>query len=206
MFVLATESTTAQRSLLGDLRSNEAGCFPRIGASIVAGTGLSAAMMFVVGIMDAASDDTTLLVAVSATLVLFLVSLTCIWNGYHRCRRLLVTSFHILAIWVVAVPLCIWIDSNYSWSDRGLLIGSVILAGISGSLWLITTRLYRYWAGRPVITPKGDVNVQCPECGYSLIGLHEARCPECGTRYTLDELIRQQGYGRGVKDCAQSEA
>lgn len=74
-------------------------------------------------------------------------------------------------------------------------MAGVILAGVAVSLWLITTRWYRHCGGRPVVTPRGEVNVQCPECGYSLIGLQEARCPECGTRYTLDELIRQQGYG-----------
>jgi len=29
----------------------------------------------------------------------------------------------------------------------------------------------------------------CPQCGYNLTGLHEARCPECGTQYTLNGLF-----------------
>ncbi len=30
--------------------------------------------------------------------------------------------------------------------------------------------------------------VACPDCGYNLTGLREARCPECGAAYTLDQL------------------
>ncbi len=32
----------------------------------------------------------------------------------------------------------------------------------------------------------------CLNCGYSMKGLHEARCPECGRQYTLDELLAAQ--------------
>ena len=30
--------------------------------------------------------------------------------------------------------------------------------------------------------------VACPDCGYNLTGLKEAKCPECGAAYTLDQL------------------
>lgn len=40
----------------------------------------------------------------------------------------------------------------------------------------------------------GQVQVNCPKCGYSLVGLTELRCPECGERFTLDEIIAAQGY------------
>jgi len=29
----------------------------------------------------------------------------------------------------------------------------------------------------------------CPNCGYNMTGLTQARCPECGTEYTLDSLL-----------------
>ena len=35
----------------------------------------------------------------------------------------------------------------------------------------------------------GGPNLACPNCGYNLTGLHQARCPECGTEYTLDGLF-----------------
>lgn len=31
--------------------------------------------------------------------------------------------------------------------------------------------------------------VCCPNCGYNMTGLEQARCPECGSRYTLNELF-----------------
>jgi len=46
-----------------------------------------------------------------------------------------------------------------------------------------------------IVGPDNIVNVRCPQCGYSLVGLTELRCPECGTRFTIDGLIREQGYG-----------
>ncbi len=30
--------------------------------------------------------------------------------------------------------------------------------------------------------------IACPDCGYNLTGLREAKCPECGAAYTLDQL------------------
>jgi hypothetical protein len=29
----------------------------------------------------------------------------------------------------------------------------------------------------------------CPQCGYSLTGLHEVRCPECGWSSTVDDIV-----------------
>ena len=62
------------------------------------------------------------------------------------------------------------------------------------SILLVTRNYYRYSRGRPVETPDGLVNVHCPECGYSMVGLNECRCPECGEHYTVDQLIRRQNY------------
>ncbi|MEO0477549.1 MAG: hypothetical protein AAF085_16520 [Planctomycetota bacterium] len=28
----------------------------------------------------------------------------------------------------------------------------------------------------------------CPECGYNMRGLSQAKCPECGAEFTLDQL------------------
>lgn len=47
---------------------------------------------------------------------------------------------------------------------------------------------------RAVRSPDGEVQVNCPKCGYSLVGLTELRCPECGERFTLDQVIAAQGY------------
>lgn len=39
--------------------------------------------------------------------------------------------------------------------------------------------------------PSAD-NVPCPECGYNLRGLTQARCPECGGEFTLEQLIDKE--------------
>ena len=38
----------------------------------------------------------------------------------------------------------------------------------------------------------GARSVCCPVCGYSMIGLREARCPECGALFTLEQLVASQ--------------
>ena len=53
--------------------------------------------------------------------------------------------------------------------------------------------------------PAGRVNVHCTRCGYSMVGLRETTCPECGRVYTVDELIREQGYdGTGTPAADES--
>ena len=53
--------------------------------------------------------------------------------------------------------------------------------------------------------------IACPQCGYNLTGLHEARCPECGTQYTLNELFAwlqesSSDLESGAAPCSQGEA
>ena len=45
-----------------------------------------------------------------------------------------------------------------------------------------------------IIIIEGRINLNCPDCGYVMVGLSESRCPECGARFTLDELVRRQDY------------
>ena len=67
----------------------------------------------------------------------------------------------------------------------------LIAGGIVILVWLpVALRLQR---GKPVIGADNQVDVHCPSCGYSLVGLHQARCPECGWQTTLDELFRIAG-------------
>jgi predicted MFS family arabinose efflux permease len=45
------------------------------------------------------------------------------------------------------------------------------------------------------------IELACPNCGYNLTGLREARCPECGSTFTLDEL-----FARVTEDKRELEA
>jgi hypothetical protein len=58
-----------------------------------------------------------------------------------------------------------------------------------GAIWRLTPE-ERLAARRQA----GRIQVRCVTCGYSMVGLREARCPECGRAYTLDELIAGQVY------------
>ncbi len=53
---------------------------------------------------------------------------------------------------------------------------------------------HRVHRRKPIYTAEGHPNVNCPGCGYSMVGLHQSRCPECGNRYTLDELLLKQNF------------
>lgn len=67
-------------------------------------------------------------------------------------------------------------------------------------LWLST--LHRLFKRRPVLDRDNHVDVRCPTCDYSLVGLRDLRCPECGTRFTIDELIRAQHYSSSASRAA----
>lgn len=98
---------------------------------------------------------------------------------------------------VIAVEALVRREEEY------LIAAVVMLAGATASLlWMrYTLAILR---GNPVLNHEHQVNVNCPECGYSLIGLKEMRCPECGLHFTVDELIRAQGYGAtATQDATQ---
>ncbi|MCB9857611.1 MAG: hypothetical protein H6818_18160 [Phycisphaerales bacterium] len=84
--------------------------------------------------------------------------------------------------------------------EEEYLIAAVLLiaAAIITFIWMrYTATILR---GNPVFGRDRQINVECPKCGYSLVGLSTLRCPECGADYTIDELIRAQSYGRGSSD------
>jgi hypothetical protein len=70
-----------------------------------------------------------------------------------------------------------------------LALGLLGLAGIS-SAWLPAIAAAQ--PRGPLFDEHGQVIVRCPQCGYSLVGMHELRCPECGMHDTLDAVIRAQ--------------
>jgi len=62
-------------------------------------------------------------------------------------------------------------------------------------VWLIGTILiWRDTTAERLSSLKGSAvgRLECPNCGYNLSGLSEARCPECGSQYTLDQLVAAQ--------------
>lgn len=71
-----------------------------------------------------------------------------------------------------------------AWAVLGGLCWGALWVGMTALVWRESPaeRAERTELGAPAL-------LDCPKCGYSLRGLHEARCPECGTQYTLDGLF-----------------
>lgn len=78
--------------------------------------------------------------------------------------------------------------------EEEILIAALVLFAGALALLIWLPRIRRLRVGRPVLDAEDRVNVNCPDCGYSLIGLRDLRCPECGAGFTIDELIRRQRY------------
>ncbi len=83
-------------------------------------------------------------------------------------------------------------------------IGAFLLLAIGGVILVWLPLAMGYMRRRPVTDADDIVRVNCPQCGYSLVGLRDLRCPECGARFTVDELIRAQNYGGA--SAAQAES
>lgn len=64
-------------------------------------------------------------------------------------------------------------------------------------VWVLATVLiWRETAEERIarISAAGTDAVLCPNCGYNMTGLREARCPECGSAFTLDQLVSSQPH------------
>ena len=62
-------------------------------------------------------------------------------------------------------------------------------------LWIVGTIFY--WRETPTeraqrLARAGADTLTCPNCGYNLTGLREARCTECGAGFTLNDLLAAQ--------------
>lgn len=141
--------------------------------------------------------DNYIAVALALGGALWIPMLVWLWSGTRSSRPLLPPSLHTMAVWLITIPAIAAIDEFIGGDE--ILIAAVCLfaAAITVLIWLPAIQCYRL--GRPVLNEENLVNVNCPECGYSLIGLYELRCPECGTRFTLDEIIRRQNYDSATR-------
>ena len=73
-------------------------------------------------------------------------------------------------------------------------IASIIALAAGATVFMFFTLGYRRGGGRALALRNGVIDVRCPECGYSMVGLSQCMCPECGSTLTIDELIRKQNY------------
>ncbi len=176
----------------------------RWGLSLISGLGLAALTLlgfwFAAHVLRPApwrrlSDD-DLAIGFAVAAAVWAVLLSRIWAGVgagRRTRGVVRAACWTLVCVLTAVVGGVLIDSAVR-RDEELLVGAwaLGLAATTVSLWIPVLR--EHAAGRPVVNTEHLVDVRCPRCGYSLIGLRELRCPECGEQFTIDALIRAQNY------------
>lgn len=181
-------------SLWRDLKTGRAGWVSRGGLSLAAAGGLFAIVFVLMGLMDLSIGlrDHHIAVGIGLGGAAWCVSLVFIWATFSRWWRGLKTLFCILGIWVVAIPTTVFVDEVFN--SEEYFIGAIVALAIGSTLFLLATLGYRRGGGKAIVLRDGIIDVCCPECGYSLVGLAECACPECGTAFTIDELIRRQNY------------
>lgn len=137
-------------------------------------------------------DWRSITIAHLVTSALCVIAWTLIWRKSVP-RRAPVVWFSVglalayITLSTVAAPLIEIEESNalfILWIAGPLMLTGVWFA-VTATLWS------RGRAGTFVGQIDVNTALRCPACGYSLIGLSEARCPECGRKQTLDELFTE---------------
>jgi hypothetical protein len=122
---------------------------------------------------------------------IWLAALVRIWKNTRTALHVIWTGALVAAV----IGLSFVVEEVWHVRDSEFFILAFILLGLAGVILVWLPVLMRGVRHRPVIDTQDIVRVNCPECGYLLVGLRDLRCPECGTQFTLDELIRAQNYG-----------
>ncbi len=187
-----------------ELFRRDAGLIPRIVLTIGSGLLLSAAALVAAWGMAWIAfskgerrwmhvEDELLAVAFAGGTLLWFLALAYVWRGEYRAKTLLMPIILTISLGVTTVFAGVALDSLVRSEEEYLIVALVLLAGLFLLvIWLpLALRLRRRTS---VLGDDDLVQVYCPSCGYSLIGLVESRCPECGAQYTIDELIRHQDY------------
>ncbi|NNM27610.1 MAG: hypothetical protein HKO59_16800 [Phycisphaerales bacterium] len=184
------------RSVLGDLRSGRAGAGLRGGLSLATLAMWLAPAFFVLGFLDVSSGwirDHHVGWTMAMVGLAWGGTLVALWWSYRRFRPLIRTSVILLCVWTVAIPTAFGVDEAFR--NAEFLIAGVILTAVAISVGTIACGAYLAMSGQRITNRLDEVIVYCPECRYSMVGLESTTCPECGARFTIDGIIRAQGYG-----------
>lgn len=128
-----------------------------------------------------------------ATTTIVVIAWTAIWRRQlPNNARVIIASVALAVAYIglstAAAPLLDY-DDEPRWYFIMWVAAPLMLSG----LWFALTGLLWSRGSAPEIVGPIDVStaLRCTSCGYSLIGLSEARCPECGRKQTLDELFSE---------------
>ena len=154
------------------------------------------------GFVGNVRDDDIVLGSVIAG-VLWLPLLVWIWRPVVKLNRHSLSAGRRRA-WVRPIAITVLIGGLTSvvsyvierqrWDDTEYVVVGLTLigGGVAALFWLPT--VFALERGRPVVGPARRVDVRCPDCAYSMVGLRETVCPECGRAFTIDELVAAQDY------------
>lgn len=192
--------------VLRHLRTRDVGILPRIVLSLA--TGVFIAALLLAGAWLAAAllgkglrppynrfdvDEYIATIAIALGGCAWLAVLHWIWRGAGRGRFPLGPILATLAIAIATSVGVVLIDEAVRSSEEILMAAAILLAvGIVFLIWLPC--IQRELGRRSILTDQARLNIACPACSYSMIGLRESRCPECGTNYTIDELVLAQQF------------
>ncbi len=181
-------------SLWHDLKSGDAGWLPRTGLSLAVAGLVFAMIAMMMGMLDdfVGLRDRHVAVGVGIGGAAWCVTLVFIWATFSRWLKAIKTIFCISGIWFIALPATVFV--NEVMNSAEYYIGSIVALATGATVFILCTLGYRRGGGRALALRDGVIDVRCPECGYSLVGLTQCICPECGSTLTIDELIRKQNY------------
>lgn len=165
-------------------------------------TGLSPVLVKAASQLAGSSNGLSELVAGESIALIVVGGWWIIWRRqviWTRGRRLGVLLLAVNALIApAALPVAEWMDgSTRSTPTTKLESLAAIWITASLALWIAgTSRLWRTDDAESMALAGNNLqrlsaSVTCPECGYSLRGLTEARCPECGWSTTVDDLVRR---------------
>ncbi|MHC5112853.1 MAG: hypothetical protein ACYTGP_00325 [Planctomycetota bacterium] len=182
-------------SLWHDLRSGRAGALPRIGLCVAAAAACIGVAMIAFGAIDAGGHvhDHHIGIGMAMAAGAWLVAVAWIWSGYRRWRSFIQTTLGVLTVIAITIGVATVIGTTVRQAE--FLIAATVLFGGAVIIVLISRALYRGATGQRIADRTGIVRVNCPECGYSMVGLESCHCPECGAQRTIDALILAQDYG-----------
>jgi len=139
---------------------------------------------------DFANNEDACLIANVFCATYFAACWTVIWRSFivWTMTRKYLTGFAFIGSAIPSVIIVMLLRGQQFSGSIG-----IFLAGLAWlASWIASTaRIWRETAAERVdrLASRGVGAVPCPDCGYDLTGLQEARCPECGSRFTLDELM-----------------
>ncbi len=108
------------------------------------------------------------------------------WTPARRALTILSVIWSVLIAAIIAT--FVILTMRYRQWDLAVVIGAMVWIVI----WIPSTALVWRETNAERAARLGRYASQtlpCPECGYNLVGLRDARCPECGAQYTLDQLF-----------------